>query len=397
MAKRPTLDFLKTEAGAGLILAFAAATAMVAANSSHSAAYFAFINAKIPLQLGAFAEVRSFAGWVKDGLMAVFFLVVGLEIKFEVLRGELSSPRRLALPLIAALGGMVVPALVYLAINLRPGGAPGGWPIATPTDIAFALAGLAIFAPKLPGSLRVFLLTLAIADDLGAVALIGVVFSSKINLTALTGAGLALAALVALSRWRRAPYLLYAVGFLVVWGFSLKTGINTSLAGITCAMTVPIAARRADRESALKAFMDALHPYVAYLILPLFAFTCAGFSLSALRSMSALSALPWGIFAGLLIGKPLGVFGFSLVAAVTRVGRRPTGVTWIEMAGAAMLCGAGFTMSLFIGALAFDPNDQAAQGQVRVAVLAASLAAVFAGGALLAWVQRKRTDAGETL
>ena len=395
MARRPTLDFLKTESGAGLILALAALAAVVAANSPATADYFSFINKTISVQLGAFAETRSVASWVKDGLMAIFFLVVGMEIKFEVLRGELSSPRRLALPLIAALGGMVVPAALYLALNLGPGGAPQGWPVATPTDIAFALAGLAIFAPKLPGPLRVFLLTLAIADDLGAVGLIALLFSSKIYLSALIGAGGALAGVIVLSRWKQAPYLLYAVGFLVVWGFTLESGVNTSLAGIACAFTVPISARRADRGSVLKAFMDALHPYVAYLILPLFAFTSAGFSLSAVTLAQVISPMPLGVVLGLVIGKPLGVFGFSLAAAIARLGRRPTGVAWIELLGAAMLCGAGFTMSLFMGALAFSAGDPVAQSQVRLAVLAASLVSVLAGGSVLARAQAARLDRGD--
>ena len=395
MARRPTLDFLKTESGAGVILAFAALVAVVVANSRWAPDYFALVNAPVPIRLGSFAEVRTVAAWVKDGLMAIFFLVVGMEIKFEVLRGELSSPRRLALPLIAALGGMAVPAALYLWVNAGPGGAPGGWPIATPTDIAFALSGLAIFAPKLPPPLRVFLLTLAIADDLGAVALIAVLFAGKIHPAALMGAGAALAALVLVSRWRRAPYLFYAVGFALVWAFTLKSGVNTSLAGIACALTVPVTTRRADRDSPLKDFMDALHPYVAYAILPLFAFACAGFSARGMTMAQVTSPMPLGIMVGLMIGKPLGVFGFAFLAAATRVGRRPTGVQWSELLGASMLCGAGFTMSLFMGALAFGADDSAAQSNVRVAVLAASVLSIVAGGAVLAWAQSRRSQRGE--
>jgi len=393
MAQRPTLDFLKTESGAGSILGAMAVLAVILANSPLAADYFSIINMKVPVQLGGFAEVRSVLGWVKDGLMAVFFLVVGMEIKFEILRGELSSPRRLALPLFAALGGMIVPALIYAGINAWAGHTVSGWPVATPTDIAFALAGLAIFAPRLPPALRVFLLTLAIADDLGAVALIAALFSKTIHTAPLVGAGVSLAALAALSRWRRAPYLLYAVGFLTVWAFTLKSGVSTSLAGFACALTVPISARRADRGSALKAFMDALHPYVAYVILPLFALTCAGFSVRATDMKHAFSPITAGIVLGLVVGKPLGVFGFSLVAAMTRLGRRPTGVSWIELLGAAMLCGAGFTMSLYMSALAFDSTDPFAQSQARMAVLAASLAAVLAGGSLLSWYQANRATA----
>ena len=394
MARRPTLEFLKTESGAGTILAVAALAAVVLANSPLSGDYFAFVEMPIPVTLGDFARTLPLFGWVKDGLMAIFFLVVGMEIKFEVLRGELSSPRRLALPLLAALGGMVVPTGVYLAFNAGAGGAPAGWPIPVATDIAFALAGLAIFARRLPGSLRLFLLTLAIADDLGAVGLIAVLFTRAPDLEALSGAGLALAVLVVLSRWKRTPDLFYAAGFLVVWAFTLQSGVNTSMAGIACAMTVPIGARRADRESVLKVYMDALHPYVAYGILPLFAFTAAGFSLSGIRLAEAGAPMPLGVALGLIVGKPVGVFGFSVLAVALRLGRRPSGTTWIELLGVSMLCGAGFTMSLFIGGLALDPGDALAQGQVRLAVVAGSLVSVLAGGALLAWTQARRRASG---
>ena len=192
--------------------------------------------------------------------MTTFFLVIGLEIKFEVLSGELSSPRRLATPVLAAVGGMVVPALIYLAFNLGPGGARQGWPTPVATDVAFALAALTVVAPRMPPSLRLFLLTLAIADDMGAVALIGLLYTSQLHWAAVAGAGAVLALLALLSRFERAPLLLYAVGFAVVWGFCLKSGINTSVAGVACALTVPIGARRAGGESLLTQFMDASIP-----------------------------------------------------------------------------------------------------------------------------------------
>ena len=395
MARRPTLDFLKTESGAGLLLAVAAVAAVTAANSAFADRYFAFIAAPFPVRLGAFAETRSILDWVKDGLMAIFFLVVGMEIKFEVLRGELSSPRRIALPVLAALGGMIAPAAIYLALNLGPHGAPHGWPIPTATDIAFALAALAVAAPRMPGSLRVFLMTLAIADDLGGVALIALLFTSKLHIVSLAGAGLTLAALALLSRWKRAPFLFYAAGFVAVWGFTLESGVNTSLAGVACALTVPIGARRAGQESVLKYFMDSLHPYVAFAVLPLFAFTAAGFSLRGLQAHDILAPMPSGVALALLIGKPLGVFGFSLLAVALRIGRRPAGTTWLELLGVAMLCGVGFTMSLYIGALAAGAGGALAQTQVRLAVAAGSLASALAGGALLAWAQARRSERGE--
>ena len=392
MARRPTLEFLKTESGAGLVLTVAAAAALAMANSHWAPAYFAFVNHPIPVRVGDFAETRTVLGWVKDGLMAIFFLVVGMEIKFEVLRGELASPRRLALPILAALGGMVAPALIYLAMNLGAGGAPQGWPAPTATDIAFALAALAVAAPRMPASLRVFLLTLAIADDLGAVALIGVMFTRTVHWLSLAGAGMTLAALAAVSRWRRAPYLLYAVGFAVVWVFTLESGVNVSLAGIACAITTPVGARRPGQESVLKYFMDSLHPYVAYLILPLFAFTAAGFSFGDLTAVQMTMPMPLGLALALLVGKPLGVFAASALAVVTRLGRRPAGTTWLELLGVSILCGIGFTMSLYIGGLAFPALDALAQSQVRLGVLAGSVASALAGGALMVRAQTLRSE-----
>ncbi len=393
MARPSTLEFLKTESGAGAVLALTALAAIALANSPLAGDYFRFIQAPLAVRLGAFDQTRSVLSWARDGLMAVFFLVVGLEIKFEVLRGEFSSPRRLALPVFAAVGGMVGPAMVYLAVNTAPGGAMGGWPIATPTDVAFSLAALAVFGRRLPESLRLFLLTLAVADDLGAIVLIGVLFSTPIHAASLTGAIVTLGVLAALSRWRTAPRLVYAAGFLLVWAFTLQSGINTSVAGLACALTVPIAPRRADQESVLKTFMDGLHPYVAYGVLPFFAFVSAGFSLGALGWRALLGPLPLGVALGLAIGKPAGVLGFSALAVALRLGRRPMGANWLEMLGVAMLCGAGFTMSFFLGALAIPAEDLTAQGSVRAAVIAGSLLSVAAGGLVLAWARSRRAAA----
>jgi NhaA family Na+:H+ antiporter len=395
MARRPTLEFLKTESGAGLVLVAAALAALAIANSQWAPQYRTFIAWRIPVRIGDFEETLSVVDWVRDGLMAVFFLVVGMEIKFEVLRGELSSPRRLALPAAAAIGGMVVPALIYLALNLGRNGAPQGWPTATATDMAFALAALAVAAPRMPASLRVFLLTLAIADDLGAVGLIAVLFTSRLEPGALAGAAAGLAVLASISRWRRAPFILYAAGFLAVWAFTLKSGVDPSISGVACALTTPVGPRRPGQESVLKYFMDSLHPYVAYLILPLFAFTAAGFSISTMSPARLTAAMPLGIAIALSIGKPLGVFGASAAAVALRLGRRPTGSTWMELLGVSMLCGVGFTMSLYLGALAFRTADFVTQAQVRLGVLAGSAASALAGGGLIALAQRRRTGIGD--
>jgi NhaA family Na+:H+ antiporter len=392
MARPSTLAFLKTETGAGAVLALAALAGIILANSPLADDYFGLIHAPFAVRFGPFDQTRDVLSWTRDGLMAVFFLVVGMEVKFEVLRGEFSSPRRVALPIVAAVGGMIGPALVYLALNQGPGGVPTGWPIPTPTDVAFSLAALAVFGRRLPESVRLFLLTLAVADDIGAVGVIAIVFTTPIHTASLTGAVVTLGALAGLARWKAAPRMLYAAGFVLVLAFTLQSGVNTSVAGFACALTVPIAARRADQESVLKTFQEGLHPYVAYGVLPLFAFVSAGFSLPALGWSAAVSPVPLGVALGLLLGKPIGVLGFSALSVALRLGRRPLGSTWLELTGVAFLCGAGFTMSFFLGALAFPASDLV-QGQLRAAVIAGSLLSALAGGLVLRRAQALRDEA----
>jgi NhaA family Na+:H+ antiporter len=389
MARRITLDFLKTESAAGAILAAAAMLAIAMANSPADGLYFRFLQAPFTIQFGGFSETHPVLYWVKEGLMAVFFFVVGLEIKYEVLRGELANPRRLALPILAALAGMVVPALVYLGFNLGEGGAPQAWPTPMATDIAFAMAALAVAGPRLPSTLRVFLLTLAIVDDLGAVAVIGAVFTQHLRIAALAAALAALALMGLLTRWRAAPYLFYAIGFLLVWAFTLKSGISTSVAGVAAAMTIPIEPRKPGRPGVLVDFMESLHPYVAYLILPLFAFCAAGFDFGRLSMDDLFGPVALGVTAGLALGKPLGVFGAIALICGLKLARRPMGAKWIELFGMSLLTGIGFTMSLFIGALAF-PQAGIAQGQVRAGVIAGSLISTLAGMGVLAWAQAQR-------
>ncbi|HEX6866607.1 MAG TPA: Na+/H+ antiporter NhaA, partial [Caulobacteraceae bacterium] len=370
MSTRPsTLDFLKTEVASGSALGLAAVMAVIVANSPLSDAYFHWIHSEHTLAIGPYIERHSVLDWIKEGLMAVFFFVVGLEIKYEVLRGELSSLKKLGLPVFAALGGMIAPALVFLAFNMGDGGIPRGWPIPTATDIAFAVAALAVAAPRLPSSLRIFLLTLAIADDLGAVALIAILFSNKLNLMAVLGALVVLALMWVMGRTKfkgvsMGSGVLYGIGFAVVWAFALKSGINTSLAGVAAAMTVPIAARRPGEEGMVKHFLEEMHPWVAWGILPLFAFAAAGFSFGAMQVNHLIAPLPLGITMGLLIGKPVGVMAACLLAVKTGIGHRPTGATWFELFGVSLLCGVGFTMSLFIGGLAFRSGEAAAQVQL---------------------------------
>lgn len=390
MAKRITLDFLRTESASGMILAVAALAAILLANSPWSGAYFGFIEAPFTVQFGGFVETHSILDWIKEGLMAIFFFVVGLEIKYEIVKGELANPRRLALPVLAALGGMLIPAAIYLAFNAGPGGVPQGWPTPVATDIAFALAALAIAGPRLSPTLRIFLLTLAIVDDLGAVVLIGALFTDQVHLPALGGALATLALMGLLGRWRKAPYLLYAVGFLVLWAFTLKSGISTSVAGVAAAATIPLGARKTGRPGALEDFMEGLHPYVAFLILPLFAFAAAGFSIQGLGLRDLFGPVALGVALGLFVGKQIGVFGGAALVIGLKLARRPTGAKWIELYGVSLLTGIGFTMSLFIGQLAFPVGDAGDQAQVRIGVVAGSILSTVAGMAVLAWAQSRR-------
>jgi NhaA family Na+:H+ antiporter len=393
MSTRPRLEFLKTETGSGRLLALAAAVAILWANTPLAPAYFAFLERPIPARLGDFAETLSIQDWVRHGLMAVYFFVVGLEMKYEILRGELSNPRRLALPVLAALGGVAAPAAIFLLINAGADGHPIGWPVPATTDVAAAIAVLSLAGPRLPTSLRVFLLTLAVAGDLVAVALIAVLYVQEFRPWMLSGALAALAVMAAMSQWNRAPLFFYAVAFVILWAFTLKSGVNTSLAGVAAAFTVPVEARRPGAPGVLHAFIQGLHPYVAFLILPLFAFTAGGFSFAGRFPERLLDPLPLGVGVALVLGKPLGVLGGAAIAIGLKLARRPTGTRWLELLGVAALCGVGFTMSLFMGGLAFQERS-GLEADVRLGVAAGSILSALAGAALIAWAQAARTREG---
>ncbi|HEX3407695.1 MAG TPA: Na+/H+ antiporter NhaA [Caulobacteraceae bacterium] len=374
--RRPTLSYLRTEAGAGLVLPVAAVAAIGLATSGYSAHYKDLIETAIPARVGGFAATSSLAGWVRALLMPIFFLVLGMELKFELLRGELSNPRRLALPALAALGGFVVPALVAWAIGPASG---ESWLSATTTDGAAALAALSLVAPRLSPSLRVLLIAVAIADNLAAVVIAAVLTAAPPDWQMLAGAGAVLAVLALLSRWRRAPFLFYAAGFVLVWGFTLKSGLDPALAGVASAVTVPIGARRPGQDSTLRYFMDSLHPYVAFGVLPLFVFTAAGFSLHHFHLRDLAHPAPIALIAGLALGKPAGVLGACAAGVALKTARRPTGTTWRELIGVACFTGVGFTLSYFIAGMGgADPP-----APVRAAILIGSIAPALAGGWLL--------------
>jgi len=374
--RRPTLSYLRTEAGAGLVLPVAAVAAIGLATSGYSAHYQDLIETSIPAQVGGFALTTSLAGWVRALLMPIFFLVLGMELKFELLRGELSNPRRLTLPALAALGGFVVPALVAWAID---GHDVAGWAVATTTDGAAALATLSLVAPRLAPSLRVLLIAVAIADNLAAVVIAAILSAGPPDWRMLAGAGVVLAALALLSRWRRAPFLFYAAGFVLVWGFTLKSGLDPALAGVASAATVPIGARRPGQDSTLRYFMDSLHPYVAYAVLPLFVFTAAGFSLHHFHLRDLAHPAPIAVMAGLALGKPAGVLGACAAGVALKAARRPTGTSWRELVGVACLTGVGFTLSYFIAGM----GGAEPRAPILAAILIGSVVPALAGGWLL--------------
>jgi len=393
VARKITLDFLKTEAASGMVLGLAAVAALIVANSPLSPAYFGWLKSEHVLQIGPLVLELSISEWIKEGLMAIFFLVVGLEIKYEILRGELSDPRKLATPVLAAAGGMIAPALVYLAFSGLMNGPHGGWPIPLATDIAFALAVFAVAARKLPSSLRVFLLTLAIVDDLGAIALIAVLFSEGVQWVPLVWVAGLLAAGAVFARMRRVAAPFWVLGFGLIWYLTVLSGLSTSLTAVAFALIVPVANRTDDQQSPLKEAMHDLHPYVAYLVLPLFAFAKAGVSFAGLSLEQAFAPLVLGIALGLFVGKQIGVFGFAWLASALKLGRRPTGATWLELYGVSLLCGVGFTMSLFIGVLAFPgPIDSPEQVEVKLGVLGGSFLSAIAGAAVLAVAGRRRKN-----
>ncbi|MBZ9881641.1 Na+/H+ antiporter NhaA [Mesorhizobium sp. CA10] len=371
-------EFLDGEAAGGIILMVAAALALIVANSPLAETYFAALHAYLgPL---------SVSHWINDGLMAVFFLLVGLEIKREMLDGQLSTWPRRVLPGIAAAGGMAVPALVYVLINRDNAAALSGWAIPTATDIAFALGVLSLLGSRVPASLKVFLTALAIIDDLGAVIIIALFYTSGLSLAYLAASLIVIALLVVLNRMQAMklwPYLLLGV---VLWVLVLKSGVHATLAGVALALTIPLERSpgigHETEHSPLHRLEHGLHKLVPFLVIPIFGFANAGVSLGGLSLAALVEPLTLGVAAGLVLGKLVGVFGSSALAIRFGLADLPTNAGWLHMLGISLLCGIGFTMSLFIGLLAFA-GDPALQDAVKVGILAGSLIAALLGAAIL--------------
>ena len=374
--RKGALEFLEHEAAGGVTLFGAAALALIFSNSAFMHLYDAFLDTPVSVRVGALSIDKPLLLWINDGLMAIFFFLVGLETKRELLKGELSSPDRAALPLIAALGGMALPALIYAIINMGDTVRLRGWAIPTATDIAFAVAVLALVGPRIPPSLKVFLLALAIIDDLGAIVIIAVFYTAHLSVMSLLLAGAGIIALIVLNLRGTARLAPYALVGLFIWVCVLKSGVHATLAGVLVALAIPL--RITDTPYApLEEVEGNLHPWVAFGVLPLFAFANAGVSLEGLSFAKLLAPIPLGIALGLFLGKQLGIFAFTCLAIRLGLCRRPTGATWPQVYGVAVLGGIGFTMSLFIGTLAFPDPGYAAD--VRIGVLAGSLLSAIVG------------------
>ncbi|MBM1199580.1 Na+/H+ antiporter NhaA [Pseudomonas fragi] len=383
--------FFQLEAASGLLLIAAAALALIVNNSPLSHYYTAFLDVPVAVQIGALQIAKPSLLWINDGLMALFFLLIGLEVKRELLEGQLSKPSQVVLPGAAAIGGMVVPALIYWFINKDYPDALGGWAIPMATDIAFALGVLALLGKRVPVSLKLFLMTLAIIDDLGAIIVIAVFYSSELSGVSLLLAAACLIVLIAMNRMgviKVAPYMI--VG-LILWVCVLKSGVHATLAGVTLAFCIPLRTKNSE-TSPLMSIEHALHPWVAYAILPLFAFANAGVSLAGVSMHSFVSHVPMGIAAGLLIGKTLGVFGLTWIAIKTGMAALPAGANWGQVFGVAILCGIGFTMSLFVGSLAFVAGSDYV-GMDRMGILTGSILAALIGYGVTLFFSRKQAVA----
>lgn len=380
--------FFQLEAASGLLLIAAAALALIINNSSLSWLYSGLLDTPVVAQIGALKIAKPLLLWINDGLMAMFFLLIGLEVKREVLDGQLSNPSQIVLPGAAAIGGMVVPALVYWFLNREDPAALGGWAIPMATDIAFALGVLALLGKRVPVSLKLFLMTLAIIDDLGAIIVIAVFYSGTLSTLSLALAGACIIALIAMNRLgvvKLGPYMIIG---LILWVCVLKSGVHATLAGVTLAFCIPLRTKNAE-TSPLLTLEHALHPWVAYGILPLFAFANAGLSLSGVTVESFTHHVPMGIATGLLLGKTVGVFGLTWLAVKIGIAALPQGANWGHVLGVAILCGIGFTMSLFVGSLAFEPGVSDYAGMDRMGILTGSILAALIGYAVTAMASRK--------
>ncbi len=384
---KPFRWFFKLEAASGLVLLFAAIIALIVSNSNLSELYFSTLNKYLFLGINNFGLKLSVLHWINDALMAIFFFFVTLEIKREFLQGELSNIKQALLPIIAAVGGMLVPALFYIFINFGDSETMNGWAIPSATDIAFSLGVLSLLGKRVPLSLKVFLTALAIIDDLGAIVIIALFYSGDLSIKYLSLMLLAFILLLVINKFNVKRFLPYLIVGIFLWDFTHNSGIHATIAGVLLAMTIPH--RRKDKDFSLLIKIEhAISPYVAFGIMPLFAFANAGVSLEGLSFASLLNKVPLGILLGLFVGKQLGVFVFSYVSIKMKIAQMPNNSNWFNFYGVGVLTGIGFTMSLFVGNLAFVENMQYMDG-VKIGVLTGSLLSTLFGYFLILFTPNK--------
>ncbi len=383
-------EFLHLEAASGIILLLASVLAMIAENSPADIYYNALLDIPVAIIFGEFEIAKPLLLWINDGLMAIFFFLIGLEIKREALAGELSDPSKVVLPIIAAVGGMAVPAVIYATINWGDPVSIKGWAIPSATDIAFALGVLALLGSRVPQALKLFLMTLAIVDDLGAIIIIALFYTTDLSVTSLIIAAAAILLLFAMNRkgiLGLAPYLLVGI---VLWAAVLKSGVHATLAGVVTAFFIPFKKAPGESHTQLERLEHDLHPSVAYGILPIFAFANAGIAFDGIGADSFLHPVPLGIATGLFFGNQIGVFGFSWITIKLGISKLPAEVSWTQLYGVSALCGIGFTMSLFVGSLAFEQGGPNAVDD-RLGILIGSMLSGILGYLVLRFIHKDTT------
>jgi NhaA family Na+:H+ antiporter len=387
--------FLRHDSAGGVLLVFMTMVAMVLANSPFVGFYEDFLATPVQARIGDLDIAKPLLLWINDGLMAIFFFMIGLEIKREVLTGSLSSPSQVVLPGIAAIAGIAAPALVYLWFNGQDAVAIEGWAIPSATDIAFALGVFTLFGSRVPLSLKLFLLSVAIFDDIGAIMIIALFYSSDLSTLSLIVAGSGLLTLFAFNRLSVRSQAAYIIVGMVVWVAVLKSGVHATLAGFAIAWFIPLKLKNNNGQAMLPHLEHSLHPWVAFAILPLFAFANAGISLTGVSLDALLNPVPLGIAAGLFVGKQVGIFGACWLAIKLGLAKLPEGATWMQFYAVTILCGIGFTMSLFIGSLAFEAQGADYMIDVKLGVLVGSLLSAVAGSILISWSQTSKNPKGE--
>lgn len=378
--------FIQKESAPGILLIFATMLALLFSNTFMYPLYESFLHIPVEIRVGSLQLDKSLYHWVNDGLMAIFFLLIGLEVKREILEGHLSSLRQIALPSFAAIGGMAVPAAIYLMFNQNNPIAVNGWAIPTATDIAFALGILSLLGNRVPASLKIFLMALAIIDDLGAIVIIAIFYTTDLSTLSIAVALASVVVLIALNMFGVTKKAAYFIVGTILWISVLKSGVHATLAGVALAFTIPLNGTDENKQpiSPLKDIEDGLLFWVMFFILPLFAFVNAGVNVTEISLYQMAGPVPLGIMLGLFVGKQLGVFGFSWVAIKLKWAKLPAGSNWLQLYGVSLLTGIGFTMSLFIVSLAFE-DDQIFQYTDKLAILVGSLMSGLIGY----WVLRK--------